>query len=155
MDNVPDAPIVPVVDNYRSDVLARLNVVEVMTASAKRTTPSAKVVKSGTPRKSKGPRKQSEVRVKTPEKKTGESVSKPRSTGRSKARKTKGAHCSDVSGSETGRRTGGRPQDKKNLTLSVVAGERSGREDDVSSEDLNVGCSKRTRSYKIESLDEY
>ena len=60
-DSVPDAPIVHVVDNYRSDVLAQLNVMEVIAGSPKRATPNAKVVKSGTPRKSKGPRKQSEV----------------------------------------------------------------------------------------------
>ena len=155
MDSVPDAPIVPAVDNYRSDVLAQFNVMEVVTGSPKRATPNAKVVKSGTPRNSKGPRKQSEVSLKTPKKKAGEPVSKPKSTERSKARKTKGAQRSDVSGSETGRRTGGRPQGKKNLTLFVVAGERSVREDEVSSEELNVGCSKRTRSYRMESSDEY
>ena len=155
MDSVPDAPIVPVVDNYRSDVLAQLTVMEVMTGSPKRATPIAKVVKSGTPRNSKGPRKQSEVSLKTPKMKAGESVSKPKSTGRSKTRKTEGSQRSDMSGSKTGRRTGERPRGKKNLTLSVVAGERSVREDEVSSEESNVGCSKRTRSYEMESSDEH
>ena len=155
MDSVPDAPIMPVVDYYRSDVLAQLTVMEIMTGSPKRVTPNVKVVKAGTPRNPKGSRKQSEVSLKTPKKKTGESVSKPKWTGRSKTRKTKGPQGSDVSGSETGWRTGGRPHGKINLTLSVVAGEGSVQEDEVSSEEMNVGSSKRTRSYRMESWGEF
>ena len=79
LDNGPDTAVVPVVDEYRSTVLAQLNVMAVI-ATGPRAMPSSTDVKS------KRPRSQSDVKLKTPKKtpnvaKVGTSKSTVRTRG--------------------------------------------------------------------------
>ena len=68
LDKGPEAPVVPIVDEYRSSILAQLNVMEVMTASPIRVSPKLTALPSGSGSKSKRPRSQSDVKMKTPNK---------------------------------------------------------------------------------------
>ena len=70
LDKGPETPAVPVVDEYRSTILAQLNVMEVMAASLIRASPKLTALPSGSGTKSKRPRSQSDVKLKTPKKDT-------------------------------------------------------------------------------------
>ena len=68
LDNGPDTAVVPVVDEYRSTVLAQLNVMAVMATSPTRVATGPKAMPSSADVKSKRPRSQSDVKLKTPKK---------------------------------------------------------------------------------------
>ena len=86
LENRPDTHIVPVVDEYRLTVLAQLNVMEMMATNPTRVTPSSKAGQSGSLRKAKIPRSQSNVKLKTLKKKSNLATDwTSKSTGRAKS----------------------------------------------------------------------
>ena len=85
LDNGPDTAVVPVVDEYRSTVLAQLNVMAVMATSPTRVAPGPRAMPSSTDVKSKRPRSQSDVKLKTPKKTPNvAAVGTSKSTGRTR-----------------------------------------------------------------------
>ena len=89
LDKGPETPVVPVVDEYRSTILAQLNVMEVMATSPIRASPNLTAMQSGSGSKSKRPRSQTDVRLKTPEKNANVAVATTsKSTVRSRTRVT-------------------------------------------------------------------
>ena len=83
LDNGPDTTVVPVVDEYRSKVLAQLNVMEVMATSPTSMAPGSRAMPSSSDVKAKRPRSQSDVKLKTPKKKPNvATVGTSKSTGR-------------------------------------------------------------------------
>ena len=155
LENGPDTHVVPVVDEYRSAVLAQLNVMEVMATSPTRVVPSPKAGPSGSVAKSKRPRSQSDVKLKTPKKKSSvATVGASKSTGRAKGGAVGQRVRSGVAKSGKGRRTGGKPQASKKLVLSVTAGEASDRSTQSSSDDVPLVGSGRTKRVIRDSSDE-
>ena len=155
LDKGPEAPVVPIVDEYRSSILAQLNVMEVMAASPIRVSPKLTALPSGSGSKSKRPRSQSDVKLKTPNKDanvvastTSKSAIPSKTRGairRSSGRKTP---------SSTGRRTGGKPQSGKKLVLSLVASESADQEDQLTDDGLVKTSRRGKRTMRIESSDE-
>ena len=83
LDNGPDTTVVPVVDEYRSKVLAQLNVMEVMATSPTSMAPGSRAMPSSSDVKAKRPRSQSDVKLKTPKTKPNvATVGTSKSTGR-------------------------------------------------------------------------
>ena len=68
LDEGPETPVVSVVDEYRSTILAHLNIMEVMATSPIRASPNLTAMQSDSGSKSKRPRSQPDVRLKTPKK---------------------------------------------------------------------------------------
>ena len=155
LDKGPEAPVVPIVDEYRSSILAQLNVMEVMAASPIRVSPKLTALPSESGSKSKRPRSQSDVKLKTPNKDanvvastTSKSAIPSKTRGairRSGGRKTP---------SSTGRRTGGKPQSGKKLVLSLVASESADQEDQLTDDGLVKTSRRGKRTMRIESSDE-
>ena len=85
LDNGPDTTVVPVVDEYRSTVLALLNVMKVMATSPTRMAPGSRAMPSSTDVKAKRPHSQSDVKLKTPKKTPNvATVGTSKSTGRTR-----------------------------------------------------------------------
>ena len=155
LDNSPDTTVVPVVDEYRSTILAQLNVMEVMATSPTRAASSPRAVPSGSTGKWKKPRSQSDVRLKTLKKKTSvATVGTSKSTGREKGSAARQRGRSGGAKSGKGRRTGGKPQAAKKLVLSVVAGEDADRGTQSSSDDVPLVTGSRTKRVIRDSSDE-
>ena len=155
LDKGPGTPVVPVVDEYRSTILAQLNVMEVMAVSLIRASPKLTALPSGSGTKSKRPHSQSDVKFKTPNKDTNVvasiiSKSAIPSKTRGAARRNSGRRTP----SSIGRRTGGKPQSGKTLVLSVVASGSADQEDQMSDDGLTKPSRRGKRTTRVESSDE-
>ena len=155
LDNGPDTTVVPVVDEYRSTVLAQLNVMEVMATSPTRVALGPRAMPSSTDVKSKRPRSQSDVKLKTPKKTPNvATVGTSKSTGRSRGVAVSRRGHSAVVKSGKGRRTGGKPHASKRLVLSAAASEASYHGSQSSSDDVPLSTNKRTKQAIRDSSDE-
>ena len=142
LDNGPDTTVVPMVDEYRSTVLAQLNVMEVMATSPTRMAPGSKAMPSSSDVKAKRPRSQSDVKLKTSKKKPNvATVGTSKSTGRARGGAVSRRGHSIVVKSGKGRRIGGKLQAAKRLVLSVAAGEASDHGSQSSSDDEPLSTS--------------
>ena len=155
LDKGPEIPVVPVVDEYRLTILAQLNVMKVMAVSPIRASPKLTALPSGSGTKSKRPRSQSDVKLKTPSKDTNvvaSTISKSAipSKTRGAARRNSGRRTP----SSIGRRTGGKPQSGKTLVLSVVASGSADQEDQLSDDGLTKPSRRGKRTTRVESSDE-
>ena len=148
-------PVVHVVDEYRSTILAQLNVMEVMAASPIRASPKLTALPSGSGTKSKRPRSQSDVKLKTPNKDTNVVASTiSKSAMRSKTRGAARRNSGRGTPSSTGRRTGGKPQSGKTLVLSVVASWSADQDDQLSDDGLTKPSRRGNCTTRVESSDE-
>ena len=152
LDKGPETPVVPVVHEYRSTILAQLNGV----TSPIRASPNLTAMQSGSGSKCKRPRSQTDVRLKTPKKNANVAVATTsKSTVRSRTRVTSRGVSGKRTCSARGRRTGGKPQSSKMLVLSVAA---SGSVDqgDQSSDDISARPNRKgRRTTRVESSDEH
>ena len=146
LDNGPDTAVVPVVDEYRSTVLAQLNVMAVMATSPTRVATGSKAMPSSTDAKSKRPRIQSDVKLKTPKKTPNvATVGTSKSTGRTRGVVVSRRGHSAAVKSGKGRRTGGKPHASKRLVLSTAASEASDHGSQSFSDDVPLSTTKRTK----------
>ena len=145
LENGPNTHTVPVVDEYRSTVLAQLNVMEVMATNPTRVTPSSKTGRSVSVRKATRLHSQSDVKLKTPKKKSDvATVGTSKSTARAKGGAASRGGLSGVSNSVRDCRTGGKSHAAKRLVLSVTAGDVSDRGTQSSSDNVPLSGSRRT-----------
>ena len=155
LDNGPDTAVVPVVDEYRSTVLAQLNVMAVMATSPTRVATGSKAMPSSTDAKSKRPRSQSDVKLKTSKKTPNvATVGTSKSTGRTRGVVVSRRGHSAAVKSGKGRRTGGKPHASKRLVLSTAASEASDHGSQSSSDDVPLSTTKRTKQVIRDSPDE-
>ena len=155
LDNGPDTAVVPVVDEYRSTVLAQLNVMAVMATSPTRVATGSKAMPSSTDAKSKRPRSQSDVKLKTPKKTPNvATVGTSKSTGRTRGVVVSRRGHSAAVKSGKGRQTGGKPHASKRLVLSTAASEASDHGSQSSSDDVPLSTTKRTKQVIRDSSDE-
>ena len=155
LDNGPDTAVVPVVDEYRSTVLAQLNVMAVMATSPTRVATDSKAMPSSTDAKSKRPRSQSDVKLKTPKRTPNvATVGTSKSTGRTRGVVVSRRGHSAAVKSGKGRRTGEKPHASKRLVLSTAASEASDHGSQSSSDDVPLSTTKRTKQVIRDSPDE-
>ena len=155
LDNGPDTAVVPVVDEYRSTVLAQLNVMAVMATSPTRVATGSKAMPSSTDAKSKRPRSQSDVKLKTPKKTPNvATVGTSKSTGRTRGVVVSRRGHSAAVKSGKGQRTGAKPHASKRLVLSTAACEASDHGSQSSSDDVPLSTTKRTKQVIRDSPDE-
>ena len=119
LTNDLSSSVVPMVDDYRSAVLAQLNVMEVIATSPVRISSSPKVKGSAGPSKRKGARVQATLQITTGTSEVGTSGKTIKKSVRRSGAKGRG-HSSSTRG-QRGRRTGGKPRSSKTLVLSSCA----------------------------------
>ena len=111
LTNDLSSPVVPMVDDYRSAVLAQLNVMEVNATSPVRISSSPRAKGSAGPSKRKGARVQAAVQITTGTSEVGTSGKTVKKGVRVSGAKGRG-HGSSTRG-QRGRRTGGKPCSSK------------------------------------------
>ena len=155
LTNDLSSSVTPMVDDYRSAVLAQLNVMEVVATSPIRASPKFASRPTGSSSKTKKPRSQADVRLKTPKKNSNVAVARASNpTAQSKTRTAGRNSSGKKTSSSRGRRTGGRPQCSKKLVLSTVDGGSTQRGSE-SSDDIRVRASRKGKKIaRVESSDE-
>ena len=147
LTNDLSSAVVPMVDDYRSTVLAQLNGMEVMATSPVRISNKPKVKGSAGRSKGKGARVQAGVQIATGTSEVGtsgktvkKSVRRSDSKRRSQGPSTRG---------QRGRRTGGKPRSSKTLVLSSCTSSPT------SHGQKKLATKRRAKGTIVESSDEF